>query len=280
MTFSGAASLGGNITADVLNQEYQIVNVVDGNTYTIEAREAGTSISSITVDGALDPTPVLADGSDTGNGGASTVAAYQINIGTTNAVTGSGWGVGTWSRSTWGSGVNSITITDELRLWSHDNFGEDLIINVRNGNIYYWDFSGGFGARAVALEDLVGASDAPTVARQIMVSDQSRHVIAFGCDPEADPGVQDPMCIRFSDQESVTDWTSTATNTAGEIRLGSGSGIITAVETRQQTVVFTDTTLYTMQYLGPPFTFGVQPVSENITIMGQNAAIAVDDFVF
>jgi hypothetical protein len=280
VTFSGATSLGGVITADVLNQEYPIVDVVDNDTFTIEARTANTSISSITVDGQLVPTPVAANASDTSDGGANVVGAYQINIGTANAVVGTGWGVGTWGRSTWGSGVNSIAITDELRLWSHDNFGEDLLINPRNGNIYYWDFSGGFGARAVALEDLVGASSAPTIARQVMVSDQSRHVIAFGCDPEAASGTQDPMCIRFSDQESVTDWTSTATNTAGEIRLSSGSGIVKAVETRQQMVIFTDTTLYTMQYLGPPFTFGVQPVSENITIMGPKAVIAVDDFVF
>jgi hypothetical protein len=280
VTFSGAVGLGGAITADVLNQEYEIVDILDTDTYTIEARVAGTSIPSITVNGQLSPTPVLADNTDIGDGGASVVGAYQINIGTTNSIVGTGWGVGPWSRSTWGSGVNSTAITDEMRLWTHDNFGENLLINVRNGNIYYWEASSGFGARAVALEDLAGASDAPTVARQVMVSDQSRHVIAFGCDPEATPGDQDPLCIRFSDQESVTDWTSTATNTAGEIRLGSGSEIVTAVETRQQVLVFTDTTLYAMQYLGPPFTFGVQPVSENITIIGPNSAIAVDDFVF
>lgn len=280
VTFSGAVSLGGNITADVLNQEYIIVDVVDDDTYTIEARTANTPITSITVDGELDPTPVLADGSDSGNGGGSTVAAYQINTGLSNAVVGTGWGAGPWSRGTWGSATNSTATTDELRLWSHDNFGEDLLINVRDGNIYYWDFSGGFGSRAVALEDLAGANAVPTIAKQVLVSDRDRHVIAFGCDLESNPGVQDPMAIRFSTQENVTDWESTATNTAGEIRLGSGSEIVTAVETRQQTLVFTDTTLYAMQYLGPPFTFGVQPVSENITIVGPNAAIAVDDFVF
>jgi hypothetical protein len=280
VTFTGAVSLGGNITADVLNQEYEIVNVVDNDTYVIQAREAGTSIDQITVDGQLQPTLVVANASDTGDGGSSTVGAYQINVGTENAVFGTGWGAGVWSRGTWGSAANTTALSDQLRLWSHDNFGEDLLINVRDGGIYYWDFSSGFTNRAVALSDLAGANSAPTIAKQILVSDRDRHVIAFGCDLETNPGVQDPMAIRFSNQESVTDWVTTATNTAGEIRLGSGSKIVTAVETRQQTLVFTDTTLYAMQFLGPPFTFGVQPVSENITIIGPNAAIAVDDFVF
>ena len=120
----------------------------------------------------------------------------------------------------------------------------------------------------------------PTIAKQVLVSDRDRHVIAFGCDTEANPGVQDPLAIRFSDQESLTDWRTQTTNTAGELRLGSGSEIVTALETRQQILVFTDTTLYSMQFLGPPFTFGVNSLSENITVAGPNAAIAVDDNVF
>jgi hypothetical protein len=113
-----------------------------------------------------------------------------------------------------------------------------------------------------------------------MVSDVDRHVIAFGCDPLDDPGVQDPLLIRFSSQESITDWTPTALNTAGDLRIGSGSKIIRAVETRQQTIVFTDTSLHAMQYLGPPFTFGIQKISENITIQSPNAAVAIDDRIF
>lgn len=281
VTFSGAASLGGQITADVLNQEYQVVSVIDEDTFTIEARTASTSISSITVDGELSPTYVSADGSDTGNGGASVVGEYQINSGLDTSVVGTGWGVGAWSRSTWGSASNAPIVTNSLRLWSHDNFGEDLLINVRDGNIYYWDFSGGFSAnRAVLLSSLSGANSTPTVAKQILVSDRDRHVIAFGCDSETNPGVQDALLIRFSDQESLTEWNATPTNTAGDLRLGSGSEIVSAVETRQQILVFTDTTLYAMQYLGPPFTFGVQAISENISIQSPAAAIAVDDQVF
>ena len=280
MTFSGATSLGGNITADVLNQEYYVVSVIDDNNYTITARTAGTTIQDITVDGALSPTPVLADGSDTGNGGASCVAAYQVSVGLDTTATGAGWGVGTWSRGAWGSAATTPIVTNTLRIWSHDNFGEDLLMNVRNGGIYYWDKTGGLTSRAVSLDSLAGSNKAPTIAKQILVSDRDRHVIAFGCDPEGNPGIQDPLIIRFSDQESLTDWETRPDNTAGELRLGSGSEIITAVETRQQILVFTDDSLYAMQYLGPPFTFGVNHISENVTTMGPLSAVAVEDNVF
>ena len=280
VTFSGAASLGGNITAAVLNQEYNITEVLTDNTYTIAARTAGTTIRDITVNGALSPTPVTASGSDSGNGGSSTVGAYQISVGLDTSTFGAGWGIGFWGRGTWGSAATTPLVTSTLRVWSHDNFGEDLLINVRNGGIYYWDKSTGSSARAVSLDTLSGATSTPTIAKQVMVSDRDRHIIAFGCDTEANPGVQDPLAIRFSSQESLTDWASTATNTAGELRLGSGSEIVTAVETRQQILVYTDESLYAMQFLGPPFTFGVNLVSENITTMGPLCAVAVEDSVF
>ena len=280
VTFSGAASLGGNITAGVLNQEYNITEVLTDNTYTIAARTAGTSIQDITVNGALSPTPVTANSSDTGNGGSSTVGAYQISIGLDTSTFGAGWGIGFWGRGAWNSAATTPLVTSTLRVWSHDNFGEDLLMNVRNGGIYYWDKSTGSSTRAVSLDSLSGATSTPTIAKQIMVSDRDRHIIAFGCDTEANPGVQDPLAIRFSSQESLTDWASTATNTAGELRLGSGSEIVTAVETRQQILVYTDESIYAMQFLGPPFTFGVNLVSENITTMGPLCAVAVEDNVF
>jgi hypothetical protein len=273
VTFTGAATLGGTITAAVLNQEYQISLVVDANSYHVTARTAGSLINAPVV-------PVLANGSDTGNGGSSVVGAYQINTGLDVVVRASGWGAGTWSRGTWGSASTDAIVSNTLRLWSSDNFGEDLLINVRDGGIYYWDATPGLGNRAVDITSLSTLPNIPTVAKQILVSDRDRHVIAFGCDPESTPGVQDPLTIRFSSQESITDWATRADNTAGELRLGSGSEIVTAVETRQQILVMTDTTLYAMQYLGPPFTFGVTAISENITIAGPNAAIAVDDNVF
>jgi hypothetical protein len=279
VTYSGAVSLGSQITAAVLNQEYQIVSIIDDDNYLIEARTVA-AISEITTTSGLNPTPVFADSSDTGDGGASVVGAYQINTGLDTTITGNGWGAGSWARGTWGSSFSLAVVGAQLRIWSHDNFGEDLLYNVRDGGIFYWDKTSGVTSRGVALSSLSGASSTPTVAKQVMVSDTDRHVIAFGCDSEASPGVQDPLLIRFSSQESLTDWAAQATNTAGELRLGSGSQIVTAAETRQQILVFTDTSLYAMQYLGPPFTFGVQLISENITMGGPLTAMAVDDQVF
>lgn len=280
VTFSGAVSLGGNVTANVLNQEYYVTEVVDTNSYKVVVREQNTPISDITIDGQLSPTLILASASDSGNGGSIVVGSYQINTGLDLEISGAGWGAGTWSRGSWSSASSDAIVTNTMRLWTHDNFGEDLLMNVRDGGIYYWDQTGTLSSRAVDITSLAGGTSVPTVAKQILVSDRDRHVLAFGCDTESNPGVQDPLAIRFSSQESLTDWQTTATNTAGELRLGSGSEIVTALETRQQILVFTDTTLYSMQFLGPPFTFGVNSLSENITIAGPNAAIAVDDNVF
>ena len=282
VTFSGAVTLGGTITADILNQEYQITAIVNSNTYEIEAR-AVASLADITIDGQYTPTLVVANASDTGNGGASVVGAYQVNTGLDTTVAGTGWGAGTWGRGTWGSAASLTAIGSILRIWGHDNFGEDLVFNIRDGGIYYWDKSTSSApfARAVALSDLAGADPTtPTIAKQVLVSDRDRHIIVFGCDPENDIGVQDPLLIRFSDQGNPTVWQSLATNTAGDLRIGSGSQIITAVETRQQMLVFTDVSLHAMQFLGPPFTFGINEISTNITIAGPLASIAVEDTVF
>jgi hypothetical protein len=280
VTFSGAASLGGLITADVLNQEYQI-NVVDENNYTVEARTVST-IASITDNGVLNPTPVTADGSDTGNGGAAVVGVYQINSGLGLVVTGTGFGSSTWSRGTWGSS-STLSTVNNIRLWGIDNYGEDLLFNARDGGIYYWDTSASdYNVnRAVALADLPGADPGtPTIAKQVLVSDQDRHTIVFGCDPQNNVGTQDPLLIRFSSQESLTEWDAEVTNTAGDLRVGSGSEIVVAVETRNQVLVFTDVSLHSMQFLGPPFTFGLAQVADNITIAGPSAVTAVDDKVF
>jgi len=282
VTFSGAASLGGTVTAEVLNQEYQISHVIGVDSYEVLAREVA-SLNTITVDGQYSPTLVIANASDTGDGGASVVGAYQATVGLDTTVSGTGWGAGLWSRSTWGSGASLVALGDTLRIWSHDNFGEDLIINVRNGGIYYWDKSTSSVPfeRAVEMSQLAGADPTtPTIAKQVMISDRDRHVIVFGADSQTEIGVQDPLLIRFSDQENPLVWAAQATNTAGDLRIGTGSEIITALETRQQILVFTDQSLHAMQYLGPPFTFGIQLISENITIAGPLSAIAVDDMVF
>tara|TARA_R100001377_G_scaffold18085_1_gene9297 strand:+ start:910 stop:2802 length:1893 start_codon:yes stop_codon:yes gene_type:complete len=269
VTISGAASLGGLVTAAVLNQEYQILTVPSANTFTFTAKDT-------------DGVTVTANGSDSGNGGSGVDGAYQLNVGLDNTVLGTGWGAGTWGRGTWDSAAALTDIANILRIWTHDNFGEDLIINVRDGGIFYWDTSANANAydRAIALSAVTGANSAPTIAKKVLVSDRDRHVIAFGCDADETTGTQDPLLIRFSDQETATTWNATATNTAGSLRLGSGSEIVTAVETRQQILVFTDVSLHAMQFLGPPFTYGINLISENITIMGPLAAKAVDDFVF
>ena len=280
VTISGAVSLGGLITADVLNQEYQVVLVPTVNTFTFVARVADTSIGSITTTSGLNPTPVVANSSDTGNGGSGADAAYQTTIGLDTSLTGNGWSAGTWGRGTWSSSSSQSVAGATLRIWSHDNFGEDLIINARDSGIFYWDKSNGVTARAVELSSLASSNLAPTIAKKVLVSDADRHIIAFGCDPETAIGTQDPLLIRFSSQESLTDWQSLPTNTAGDLRIGSGSEIISAIETRQQVLVFTDKSLHAMQFIGPPFTFGINAISENITIAGPLAAIAVEDMVF
>jgi len=265
--FSGAATLGGNITAAILNAEHQVTAVISSSQYQI--------VVSAT-----------ANGSDTGNGGSSVVGKYQINVGLNSQVGGTGWGSSTWGRGGWGSG-SALTTVAEIRLWSHDNFGEDIIINPRDSNVYYWDKGTGLSARAVELSTLSGAKSAPQIAKQILVSDQDRHVLAFGCDglganssAAQGNGVQDPLLVRFSSQENAVDWFPTSTNTAGDLILGSGSEFVQAVETKREILVWTDTSLHSMRFIGPPFTFGIQQLASNITIMGPNAAVATEDVVY
>lgn len=277
--FSGAMTLGQHITADILNQQYQIVSIKDQDRYIIEARTV-SSIESITVNGQLSYTPVNAGPFDNGGGGFSAVATYLLSKAQSDAIFGAGWGAGAWSRGDWGSSSAITVPSDQLGIWSSDNFGEDLLFCRRDGGIYYWDATSGVTSRGVDISSLVGSQSAPQVAIQVMVSDRDRHVIALGCDDEFTPGVQDPMLIRFSDQENLLEWRSLPTTTAGSIRLGSGSSIVCGVETKQQTMIFTDTSLYALQYVGAPFTFGVDVVSQGISISGPNAAIAVDDFVY
>ena len=361
VTFSGAATLGGTITATILNAEFQITRLISSNAYEITSS-------------------VAANSSDTGNGGSSVVGAYQINVGLDNTVGGTGWGAGQWSGTTsgalatqlaealdasetaidvdsatgvtagdlilieeelitvgtissntlgtgggpstrgasgtaaathadntlvrlatgnadsandfvgWGNAASVTVPGAQIRLWSHDNFGEDIIINPRDGGLFYWDKTNGLGNRAVELSatsTYSGETSVPTVAKQVLVSDQDRHVIVFGCDglganssATQGNGVQDPLLIRFSSQENPVDFFPTATNTAGDLRLGGGSTFVQAVETKQQILVFTNKTLHAMKFIGPPFTFGLQELSKNITIMSPFSAIAVDDAVY
>ena len=258
VTFSDAATLGGNITATVLNQEYQIASVPNTSSYTIVAKD--TSGSEVT-----------ANSSDTGNGGSSTVGAYQINTGLNAFVSGTGWGAGAWGSATWGS-ATSVSAAGQLRLFSQDNFGEDLIFNPRGGGIYYWDESSGTGNRAINATALAGASNVPTVALQVMVSDIDQHVIAFGTNPIGSSNI-DPLFVRFSDQENAADWTPTATNTAGGVRINSGSEIIGAVQARQEILIWTDVSLHSMRFVGSPFIFEFTRLSTDVSMISPNAAV-------
>ena len=178
----------------------------------------------------------------------------------------------------WGDAVAPFT-TGETRLWSQDNWGEDVVMNVRDDGVYYWDATLGLSTRATALSSQTGASDAPTTARQVLVSDTDRHVICLGANTIGTTA-QDLLLVRWSDQESAVDWTPQVTNTAGDQRLSSGSEIIAGIETRQQILIWTDSSLYGMRFVGPPFTFSFNLLANNISIISPNAATAIGDRVF
>ena len=269
VTFSGAASLGGNVTAAVLNQEYQVVSVPTANTFTIVAKDT-------------DGTTITANSSDSGNGGSSIVGTYQINSGLDVFVDGTGWGVGAWGSGTWGS-TTSLGDANQLRLWSMDNFGEDLVSNPRAGSIYYWDKTNGLNTRAVALTSLSGANKAPTKGLQVLVSDVDRHVIVLGADPISGgsrSGSIDPLLIAFSDQENIAEWEPLSTNTAGSLRCSAGSEIIGGVRARQETLIYTDVALYSLQFIGPPNTFGLVLINEGVSLIGPNAAVNTPNGIF
>ena len=180
----------------------------------------------------------------------------------------------------WGQSSNTAAQTgSNIRLWSQDNFGEDLLFNVFDGTPFYWKKSLGLGARAIALSDVSGSTDAPTITRRIMVSGADRHVVCFGCNPLNEDS-QDLLMVRWSDQETLSSWTPTATNTAGSQRISSGSEIISAQKTRQEMLIWTDTSLHAMRFTGPPFTFGFSMLANNVSIIGPNAVTTVGDKVF
>ena len=265
VTFSGSASLGGTITAAVINQEYQIASVPTANTFTFIAKDS-------------DGDAVTANSSDSGNGGSSVVGAYQISVGLNVYLEGTGWGAGTWGSGTFGS-VSALSSGSQLRLYSQDNFGEDLIFNVRGGGVYYWDESSGTSARAVPLTSLAGQSNPPTLALQVLVSDVDQHVICFGANAIGSDSI-DPLFVRWSDQENAADWTPTATNTAGGARINSGSKIIGAVQSRQEMLIWTDSSLHSMRFVGSPFIFQFSTLSTDISMISPNAAVNARGVVY
>ena len=253
VTFSGASAVGGL----TLNGEFQITYIT-GNTYTIESATAASSSAT---------------------GGGSVTAKYQINVGPEIEVPLVGWGAGGWNQGTWGNGIE--TATDSLRIWSQSNFGEDLIFGPRNGAVYYWDASNadGLNGRAVVLSAISGASNTPTVQNFILVSDISQFVFCFGANTIGS-AVQDPLLIRWSDQANAAQWTPGATNQAGDIKLSKGSQIVTALQSRQEVLVWTDAAMYALQYLGGALVWGSQLLGENISIASQNSAAYSDGVAY
>ena len=264
--FTGATSVGGlnfNYAAPTYKQ-YQMT-VLSNNTYTIVSDTAATSNGV--------------------GGGAAVVASYEIEIGSSIQQPIVGWGAGTWGGGVWGIGNGSAdSPVGSLRIWSQSNFGDSLVFGPRGGSIYYWDSTLGIATRGVSISTLPGADSwVPTVQNFIFVSDTSRFTFAFGTnDPTnaENPNALDPMLIRWSDQESLTVWEPGATNQASYLRLSHGSEIVTAIQTRQEIMVFTDSSVYSLQYLGAPYVWSSQLLGDNISIYSQNAAVLASGVVY
>jgi hypothetical protein len=269
VTFSGAVSLGGNITAAVLNAEFKIVSVDVGTT-------------SYTID-----TGVLASASDTLHGGAVVKAEYQLPIGLDIYVVGTGWGAGPWGRGGWGSGYTS-GIGQQLRLWSNDNYGQDLAIAPRGGSIYYWEDLTGVNIRAHNLGELSTSKGydgqfVPHTTNAVSASSIQRFLIAMGANPydPTDANTDfDPMLVRWSDQENPFNWVPEVTNQSGEFRLSNGSFIVSYKNTRQEILVWTDSCLYSMQYVGPPYVWKFEILMDNISVMSPNSMVTINNVTY
>ena len=239
VTFSNASAVGG-VT---ISGEFQI-DIVSTNSYNITVSSAASSSAT---------------------GGGTVSAAYQVNTGSAFAIPLTGWGAGAWGAGQWGIGEASV---NEVRIWSHSNFGEDLVFGPNSGSIYYWDATNGVSTRAVELSTLSGASNVPILQNIILVSDISRFVFCLGTNPIGGNTI-DPTLVRWSDQEDAANWTPSATNQAGSLRLSRGTKIVAASQARQEVLIWTDSSLYSLQYVGAPAVWAATLVGENISISSQ-----------
>jgi hypothetical protein len=255
VTFSAVSGNPGGITNASLTNEFEVQEVLTSGTYTIVSPTAATSTAA--------------------TAGAAT-ATYQINVGSDVSYLDFGWGTGTWGLSTWGTPrPASAGLSLFSRVWQFDSYGENLILQLVDGGIYEWDPDTGLGTRATAI------AGAPTKSKFALISTPDRHLVCFGTESTlGDPTSQDPMFVRFSDQEDIGDFVATATNTAGGQRLTDGSEIISAVRSRGQILIWTDTALHGQQYLGPPYTFGFQQLGSNCGIIGPHAAADVNGVAY
>jgi hypothetical protein len=260
VTFSGAAAFAG-IPASSLNTEFKIT-VADASTYIIEVKNAATSTTT--------------------GGGAAIVAAYQITTAPDISVPGRGWNAGAWGRGAWNSAADTVVHTT-LRQWSQESFGEDHVFCLRgaldHGDLYFWQNENGLTNRAVKLSSLPGAIDTPLMATCMLLSVGDRHLLAFGTNAIGSTAY-DPLLVRWADTESVTNWTPAITNAAGDLRLSSGNRIVIAVRYRQEIIVFTDTTVFGIQFIGAPDIFGQRPLVDNISVIAPRAVVATNHGVY
>jgi len=259
VTFSGATAVGG-VPASELNAEHKIT-YVDPDTFDITVTTAATSTTT--------------------GGGTSIQAVFQINIGYPITIVGYGWGAGVWSRGEWGGG--SLTPVSLIqRDWWFDNFDNDVVMNIREGAIYYWEYSTLFTNNAVLLSSLSGASAVPVKAMQVLVSQNDKHLLAFGCVPygSSNPADYDPLLIRWADQDNPVNWTPEVTNSAGFLRVSRGSRIIRALPNRQETLVFTDSHIYSLQFTGTTDVFSLQELADNISIMSPRSCTTASNVTY
>jgi hypothetical protein len=280
VTFSGAVTLGGNITAAVLNQNYEIATVVNVNSYTIVAKNVTTGVA------------VLATAADTGNGGGVVIGYYEIATGFSGGTYGYGFGAGDWSRGTWGSGT-TVPILFPQRDWWFDNFDNDLVMNIREGAPYYWERGGtdnpttALGTRAITLQlyaDNEGydGNHVPIKVGQLLISQNDKHLLALGAVPygSTDPDDYDPLLIRWADQDNPGQWEPLTTNSAGDLRVSRGSFIVTGLASRQEILVWTDSSLYALTFLGTTDVFGLQEYADNTSIISPRAKTVANNVVY
>lgn len=255
---SGVVGPVGGIPASEINGNHKILTTSLGTTFTFDVT---TQASSTTT-----------------GGGTAIVVSFEIDVGPAFDTFGYGWGAGNWGATEWGTG----TLTP-LKLfqqdWFFDNFDSDLIANIRNGPIYIWVYDGTFSSRAVLLSSISGATDVPDEAMQILVSQNDKHLLAFGATPFGG-GNFDPMLIRWANQDDPINWTPSPTNSAGFIRVSRGSRIVRALATRQEILVWTDSHLYSLQFTGTTDVFALQELSDNVSLMSPRACISAVNVTF
>jgi len=261
VTFSGVVGPIGGIPQAEFNAQF-IITYVDASSFRITTTTAATSSTS--------------------GGGTAITAAFQINIGNDNGVLGYGWGAGSWGRGAWDSGASTPVVTPQ-RDWFLGNFDNDLVANIRNGTIYYWQYSGGVAVRATPLAtttiNSIAPADVPTETTQILVSQNDKHLLAFGATPYGG-GAFDPLLIRWATQDQPNVWTPLVTNSAGFLRVSRGSLIVCAVATRQEILVYTEGTLNSLQYLGTTDVFSLQELADNISIISPRAVSVANNVAY